>query len=379
MDDANRKRVLELAEQSEWDGVCALIQTNGSLAKAQDDFGMLPLHWMCTDPSVALDTLTSVLQAFPAACQLENLSGMLPLHVAISSKLPGMHIKSLLAAYPEAAFAKDARGRYPIELAVANNLPTYTTDLIRQAGARAARSPSVMSRSSSVDDFSRRDTLSQHDGLMKSRSIASLTDSSNGSDYGRLVDGKTMNSTEISCQLKELLTQLQQLSVDIRSGSSTTASTYRSSFSSVPSSFDMNPDVNSVLWNPADKFGFTLAPVSKDCGAMIIKFGSRSEVLGAEKLSVGDILLSINGASVVDSSFASITRFLKHSKVTCTLAFSKREDNNQSSKAAFGSMRPTDHDSMSYSKVAELLDMTLKKVSAIEESMRLSSAMSLCT
>lgn len=497
--DAHRRRVLELAEQGEWDDVLELVALDPALAKAQDDFGMLPLHWACTEPSVALETIKALLAAFPEACQLENLSGMAPLHVAIASKMTGLAINALLQTYPEAAFMKDGSGRYPIELAMDNNLPKFTIDLIRKAGARAVQSSSTaaVTRSVSFDNPScmassasdaGNDTGNDTDAdastpphstatattaeFVKARSIGSLMASRQASEYARLLDAQTrssatagslsrsasaspigpIESTEISVHLKALLVQLQQLSVDIRSNnkaSSGSDSTYRSSLSSSSSgsrhgersrsqSASAAANVGStVLWNPSDKLGFVMEPVVKasDTGARIKKFGSRSSVLGVETLSVGDVLVSINGTSVTASSFASITRFLKHAKVTCKLCFVKSEcsggidDRNQSasrstsrsqslpvgyvrsdttsssSSSVYSTMsgaslhrmhstsssainnnyqqqlvHPTaDQDTaMLYAKVAELLDTTLKKVAAVEETVRLSSAMSFC-
>lgn len=474
---ADRRRVLALAEQGEWDDVLALVARDPALAQAQDDFGMLPLHWACTEPSVPLDVLRALLAAFPGACELENLSGMAPLHVAIASKLTGLAINALLQAHPESAFMKDGTGRYPVELAMDNNLPKFTIDLIRKAGARAVRSSSaaaLLSRSASVDDLQRGDSSTwcsssasnssnnnnSEDGgddtdcrddptkaeLMKPRSVGSLMASRQASEYARLLNKKLpptttstapatsgsagdaaagtavvnaigpVESTELSLHLKELLAQLQQLSVDIRSSSSGSGSTYRSSFSSSSSSSrrsSNDPAANTVLWNPSDKLGIVLEPVKNDIGACIKKMASRSSVLGVELLSVGDVLVSINGTSVLGSSFASITRFLKHSKMTCKLRFSKgtpvgggsvlpmpgyvRSDSNGSLYSSrgftpmsrFGSKsnqqvlqlpEPADQDTaMLYAKVAELLDTTLKKVSAVEETVRLSSVMSFCT
>jgi len=409
--DAHRKRILELAEQGDWDDVLELVEMNPTLAKAQDDFGMLPLHWACTEPSIPLDTVKTLLAAFPEACQLENLSGMAPLHVAVSSKMPGLAINLLLQAYPEAAFMKDGSGRYPIELAMESNLPKYTIDLIRKAGARAVRSNSSVhaQRSASFDDLnsmisSRSSSQSSENfekaELLKARSIGSLMASRQASEYARLLDEKLpslatpigpIESTEISLQLKELLVQLQQLSADIRTNSSTSGSTYRSSFSSSSSESRHNsPSVNTVLWNPSDKLGFSMEPVRDDVGARINKLGSKSSVLGAETLTVGDVLVSINGTSVIGSSYSTIARFLKHSKVACKLCFSKGgslADFSTSSSNSMNIFTPShsqanandqDSNTILYAKVAEMLDATLKKVSAVEETVRLSSAMSFC-
>lgn len=406
--DAHRKRILELAEQGDWDDVLELVEMNPTLAKAQDDFGMLPLHWACTEPSLPLDTIKTLLAAFPEACQLENLSGMAPLHVAVSSKMSGLAINLLLQAHPEAAFMKDGSGRYPVELAMESNLPKYTIDLIRKAGARAVRSNSSVhaQRSASFDDLNSMISSSSSQSsedydkaeLLKARSIGSLMASRQASEYARLLDDKLpslatpigpIESTEISLQLKELLVQLQQLSVDIRTNSSTSGSTYRSSFSSSSSGSRHNPpSVTTVLWNPSDKLGFSMEPVRNDVGARISKLGSKSSVLGAETLTVGDVLVSINGTSVVGSSYSTITRFLKHSKVTCKLCFSKggslTDFPASSSMNIFtpshsqASTNDQDSNTILYAKVAEMLDATLKKVSAVEETVRLSSAMSFC-
>ncbi|CAH0480417.1 unnamed protein product [Peronospora belbahrii] len=160
----------------------------------------------------------------------------------------------------------------------------------------------------------------------------------------------TMNhvdSSAISLQLKDLLTQLHQLSVDIRvSNTSSSSLTY------------------SV----------------KDTGARIKGFSSRSDVLGVELLVVGDVLKDINDVSVISTSFASITRFLKHSKAICKLYFRSVSNASTTSKCSMGSNPAVrEQDNAIYLKVSKMLETTLKKVSAVEETVRLSSTMSLYT
>ncbi|GLE04405.1 hypothetical protein PINS_up013347 [Pythium insidiosum] len=383
--DAPRRRVLRCAEQGDWEDALALLADNKALAKAQDDFGMLPLHWACTEPSILIDVLKALIEAFPEGCEIENLSGMLPLHVAIKSKLPGLHINALLQTYAEAALIKDGCGRYPIESAMENNLPKYTLDLIRKAGQRAMRTTSRLERMPSFDLMSTTGSVDDEDSdskdpLMKARSIGTLLDSRRATHYSRFIDSQLssispMESTEISTQLKDLLSQLQQLSVDIRSSaSSSTASTYRSSFSS--SSSSGQPEVHSILWNPKDKLGVVLEPLNNDTGARIKRFGSKSCALGVENLNVGDILVSINGTSVTASSYSSITRFMKNAKSTFTLCFSK--PGNFSFASDSSSTSNQEQEAALYAKVADLLDTTMKKVSAVEETVRLSTAMSFC-
>lgn len=305
---------------------------------------------------------------------------MLPLHVAIKAKAPGLLISALLDAYPQAALAKDGGGRYPVDLAIDSSLPNFSIDLIRKAGARAVSK--LHARSDSMDDLtsvssSRGGGNNQSEDeeedddipmLMKTRKLSTVSSSMDPVD-----------SSTISLQLKELLSQLHQLSVDIRVNStSSSGSTYRSSFSSTFSSGGAD-GLTSVLWNPSDRFGIVLEPAVKDLGARIKGFASRSDVLGIEALAVGDVLKNINGASVVNTSFASIMRFLKHSKGTCKLRFKSAADTTAASKCSTGSNPAAEQDNAMYSKVAEMLETTLKKVSAVEETVRLSSAMSLCT
>ncbi|DBA03370.1 TPA: hypothetical protein N0F65_004647 [Lagenidium giganteum] len=384
MDTAKRREVLALAEQGAWEDVLDCIEHDPVLAKAQDDFGMLPLHWACTEPSIALDTVQTILSAYPEACEVENLSGMLPLHVAISSKLPGLHMSALLKVYPDAAFAKDGKGVYPVEAAIANNLPTYTIDVIRKAGIRAVRSSSLEQLPSGGDNNPASSSSNQPE-LLKSQSMGPLMASRRASEFARFMDNRlissrsmsAMDSAVVSTQLKDLLSQLQQLSCDIRSSASP-STTSRSSFSS--SSSGSNSFVNSILWNPGDKLGLTFEPAAKDEGAKISSISSKSCALGVEKLKEGDVLVSINGTSVVGTNHASILRFLKRVKVTCKLCFSKGSglDYSQVSIDSYGNQM-VDQESILLSKVSEMLNTTLEKVSAVEETVRLSSAMSFCS
>ncbi|POM62643.1 hypothetical protein PHPALM_28165 [Phytophthora palmivora] len=378
--DANRKRVLELSEQGKWDEVLLLVALDPVLAQAQDDFGMLPLHWACTEPSVSLEVISALTRAFPGACKLENLSGMLPLHVAVKAKAPGLLVSALLDANPQAALAKDGNGRYPLDLAIANGLPSFTIDLIRKAGAQVLQSASKMRSTSSMDDLT---SVSSVDNQSEDEDIPMLMKTSSMMTSTRSLDAVgPVDSSTISLQLKELLSQLHQLSMDIRVNSTSSSSaTYRSSFSSAFSSGGNHnaEGLTSVLWNPSDRFGIVLEPAVKETGARIKGFSSRSDVLGVESLAVGDVLVNINGASVANTAFASIMRFLKHSKGTCKLRFRSTVDMTAASKCSTGSNPAAEQDNAMYSKVAEMLETTLKKVSAVEETVRLSSAMSLCT
>ncbi|KAL3666078.1 hypothetical protein V7S43_008869 [Phytophthora oleae] len=387
---ANMKRVLELAEQGAWDEVLRLVEINPVLAQAQDDFGMLPLHWACTEPSVSLDVISALTRAFPDAYKLENLSGMLPLHVAIKAKARGMLVSALLDAYPQAALVKDGNGRLPEDLAIANNLPSFTIDIIRRVSVQVLRSTTKLHSVSSTEDVTSVSSSDHGNQSEDDEDIPMLMKTQSMMTSSRSIDRKLssssvmdpVESSTISLQLKDLLSQLHQLSVDIRvnNPSSLSSATYRSSFSSSFSSGGHHgcEGLTSVLWNPSDRFGIVLEPTVKDMGARIKGFASRSDVLGVESLAEGDVLVNINGASVAKTAFASIMRFLKHSKGTCKLRFRSAIDTATASKCSTGSS-VADQENAMYSKVAEMLETTLKKVSAVEETVRLSSAMSLCT
>ncbi|KAG1692672.1 hypothetical protein DVH05_025150 [Phytophthora capsici] len=383
---ASRKRVLELAEQGEWDDALRLVEINPTLAQAQDDFGMLPLHWACTEPDISLNVISALTRAFPDGYKLENLSGMLPLHVAIKAKARGMLVSALLDAYPQAVLVKDGNGRLPTSLAIANNLPSSTVDIIRKVSVEMLQSTTKLHSVSSMDDvtsISSSDHGNQSEDdedipmLMKTQSMMT---SSRSIDRQLSSASSVMESNTISLQLKELLSQLHQLSVDIRvNNTSSSSTTYRSSFSSSFSSggHHGSEGLTSVLWNPSDRFGIVLEPAVKDMGARIKGFASRSDVLGVEALAEGDVLVNINGTSVASTAFASIMRFLKHSKGTCKLRFRSAIDTATASKCSTGSNPAADHETAMYSKVAEMLETTLKKVSAVEETVRLHSPMSL--
>ncbi|KAF4034503.1 hypothetical protein GN244_ATG13471 [Phytophthora infestans] len=365
--DVNRKRVLELSEQGDWDEVLQLIARNPALAQAQDDFGMLPLHWACTEPSVSLDVISTLVRAFPGACELENLSGMLPLHVAIKAKAPGLLVSALLDVNLQAALAKDSSGHYPWIW------PSPTA--YRASPSTSSARPRARVASEDDDDIPM---------LVKTQSMMTSTRSLGRELYTASFTMDPMDSNTISLQLKELLSQLHQLSVDIRvNNTSSTSTTYCSSLSSAFSSTGHlgTEGLASVLWNPSDRFGIVLEPAVKGMGARIKGFSSRSDVLGVESLAEGDVLVNINGTSVANSTFTSIMRFLKHFKGTCKLRFRSAVDATTASKCSTGSTGSNpaaEQDNVMYSKVAEMLETTLKKVSAVEETVRLSSAMSLC-
>ncbi|KAF1788168.1 Ankyrin repeat-containing domain [Phytophthora cactorum] len=319
----------------------------------------LGLHGAVGEPQRHFNARAGV----PDACQLENLSGMLPLHVAIKAKAPGLLVSALLDVNPQAALAKDGSGHYPVDLAISNSLPSFTIDLIRKAGARALQSGSKM-RATSIDDLtsvSSSDHNQSEDDedipiIMKTQSMmtSSWSLGRNLSTASFTID--PVDSNTISLQLKELLSQLHQLSRPPRHGRIDIGA--------------MEPE--RPVWHPA-------GAAVKEMGARIKGFSSRSNVLGVESLAVGDVLVNINGASVANTAFASIMRFLKHSKGTCKLRFRSAVDATTASKCSTGSNPAVEQDNAMYSKVAEMLETTLKKVSAVEETVRLSSAMSLCT
>nr|CCA18359.1 conserved hypothetical protein [Albugo laibachii Nc14] len=418
---SSEKSILSCAEQADWNGVLGLLETEKSLARTADEFNMLPLHWACTEPSIPIETLDKIINAFPLACELPNFSGMLPLHVAIKNNLLGVHIKAIVKAFPEATILPDGNGRYAVELAMENSLPSFTTEWIR----KTASSVGKISTATSYDykRMLQRDNQTGHSSDCSTRSIMPmLVDTGSSGSFNQVRHSESLNpssvypnddefpdtgqsvsthSINICRQLGDLVTQLQLLGSEIRSSASSSTSTCRSSSSGLSLNANLTHDRMDVLWNPSDKLGIVFEPLNGNVGARILKINSKSTALGVEALHHGNILLRINDIVVTKAAHASITRFLKHVRVACTLTFVSstsssaasaasshpvlRRISQQGSKAmsvskedSFTSQshRPSLESDLEtrdiYLRVTEMLDRTLRQVSSVEANVRLS-------
>lgn len=108
---------VDLAEKYEYAALVRTVQLRPELAREVDDFGMTPLHWVCSDPRVPLRALQQLVLAHPRATTTTNLAGLLPLHIALRKNLPLDALKLLLQFYPTAITAPTPDGRTPLDLA----------------------------------------------------------------------------------------------------------------------------------------------------------------------------------------------------------------------------------------------------------------------
>lgn len=108
---------VDLAEKYEYAALVRAVQVRPELAQEVDDFGMTPLHWVCSDPRVPARVLQKLVLAHPRATATTNLAGLLPLHIALRKNLPLDALKLLLKFYPKAVAVATPDGRTPLELA----------------------------------------------------------------------------------------------------------------------------------------------------------------------------------------------------------------------------------------------------------------------
>ncbi|KAF1334053.1 Vacuolar protein sorting-associated protein 27, partial [Globisporangium splendens] len=108
---------VDFAEKYEYANLVRAVQLQPALAKEVDDFGMTPLHWICTDPRVPLRVVQKLVLAHPAATSTKNLAGLLPFHIALRKNLPLDALKLLLKFYPKAIMTSTPDRRTPLTLA----------------------------------------------------------------------------------------------------------------------------------------------------------------------------------------------------------------------------------------------------------------------
>uniref|UniRef100_M4C0L5 FYVE-type domain-containing protein n=1 Tax=Hyaloperonospora arabidopsidis (strain Emoy2) TaxID=559515 RepID=M4C0L5_HYAAE len=114
------KSVLELAESSEWSALDRLVTSEPERADDMDDFGMMPLHWACTDTHVPLRVVKKLVDVAPSALSHKNKGGLLPLHIAVKAATRLEVLRALVQAAPDVAaclFEETPTGETPAELA----------------------------------------------------------------------------------------------------------------------------------------------------------------------------------------------------------------------------------------------------------------------
>ncbi|KAG1704290.1 hypothetical protein DVH05_006298 [Phytophthora capsici] len=119
------KTALELAESSEWSALDRLVTAQRERAEDMDDFGMMPLHWACTDTHVPLRVVKKLVDVAPSALSHKNKGGLLPLHIAVKAATKLEVLRALVQAAPDVAtclFEETPTGETPTELARAYQL-----------------------------------------------------------------------------------------------------------------------------------------------------------------------------------------------------------------------------------------------------------------
>ncbi|KDO31520.1 hypothetical protein SPRG_03446 [Saprolegnia parasitica CBS 223.65] len=368
---------LQRAEEGDWAELADLAENLPHSIMVADEFGMLPLHWAVTEPAVPLGILELLIKVFPEACETKNLSGMLPLHVAISNKLPALHLNVLVQACPDAVFVKSGDGYFPAGLARKHRLPEHSVNVLKKSvslpdrraslGARMSSIGSSLNRRGSILSLPRSESvetnLKSYARSRRSPSQASTMSSHSAFDSQRTMPSYVGSSAslasldahesddaidDISSDLRDLTGQLAQLGAALRSAPAASP---------------------------------THSGDESDIGARIKRFTGGSEALGVDALRTGDVLVAVNGISVATVPFGTICKFLKKTNVTCKLTFLRPEtptaDDEHDLHYVSTSSTGSDLETLppAYSKMASMLEETMVKVQSVEDLLRLSSVM----
>uniref|UniRef100_K3W550 FYVE-type domain-containing protein n=1 Tax=Globisporangium ultimum (strain ATCC 200006 / CBS 805.95 / DAOM BR144) TaxID=431595 RepID=K3W550_GLOUD len=128
-----RMDAIKLAKGSKWEELKKLVDAEPLTAQQIDSYGMLPLHWACTEPhSISETVLMSLLKAFPQGARATNTAEMLPLQIAIKAQAKIEWLQALLASYPDAVLKKAPSGENAVQLARKSNLPARSVKLLEE-------------------------------------------------------------------------------------------------------------------------------------------------------------------------------------------------------------------------------------------------------
>ena len=109
---------------------CSMLDEYPLLAKAKDTNGCLPLHIAASQPSIPLEVLEKIIQAFPGACEVQSEKGYTPLHFAVEAGIPTPNVKVLIKGSPRALKLKDSKGQIPLHVAAYNNASVTSIRLL---------------------------------------------------------------------------------------------------------------------------------------------------------------------------------------------------------------------------------------------------------
>jgi ankyrin repeat protein len=105
--------------QEQVDLVLALLKENPTATAQKDKFGRLPLHLALITPVLPPAKIVSVMvQFYPKSARIKGLQGLTPLHMAVSYPMTSLdNIKVILEAYPAAVEVQDDDSSLPIHAA----------------------------------------------------------------------------------------------------------------------------------------------------------------------------------------------------------------------------------------------------------------------
>ncbi|KAG7384614.1 hypothetical protein PHYPSEUDO_002428 [Phytophthora pseudosyringae] len=130
---SKRLDAVKLAKSSRWDELRHLVDAEPATAQQVDSYGMLPLHWACTEPqSIGEGVLLALLKAFPTGARAPNTAEMLPLQIAIKAQARIEWLQALLASYPDAVLKKAPTGENAVQLARKAALPSRSVKLLEE-------------------------------------------------------------------------------------------------------------------------------------------------------------------------------------------------------------------------------------------------------
>ncbi|ETI31243.1 hypothetical protein F442_21592 [Phytophthora nicotianae P10297] len=130
---SKRLDAVKLAKSSRWEELRRLVDAEPATAQQVDSYGMLPLHWACTEPqSIGEGVLLALLKAFPMGARAPNTAEMLPLQIAIKAQARIEWLQALLASYPDAVLKKSPTGENAVQLARKAGLPGRSIKLLEE-------------------------------------------------------------------------------------------------------------------------------------------------------------------------------------------------------------------------------------------------------
>ncbi|KAF1319972.1 Membrane trafficking and cell signaling protein, partial [Globisporangium splendens] len=124
---------IRLAQASDWKGLQRLIDKAPECAREHDEYGMLPVHWACTESCVPLALLDKLLCVYPEGVRTKNEVHLLPLHIAIRAHATPSRLERLLAVYPGAVHDVLPDGLSVLDLADKSQLGRESRKLLVNA------------------------------------------------------------------------------------------------------------------------------------------------------------------------------------------------------------------------------------------------------